>query len=251
MVIATIFVNWVFNLAVLFFIAAGLYEFFTMLEHKGIFAYKYFGILMGLVIPLSIMSDFQLTRRWELFFVILSLIFLIIMLFKRKQNKGVVVEISTTVFGILYISWFFSFLVKIRNLPGGIGLFVLVIMITKLGDIGAYFTGMRFGKTPLVPRISPKKSVEGLIGGLVFSILAALAGKPLLNFNYLHLAIIGLALGILGQLGDLAESIMKRDCEIKDSGKSLPGIGGILDVLDSLIFTIPVFYFYLSIILNN
>jgi phosphatidate cytidylyltransferase len=125
-----------------------------------------------------------------------------------------------------------------------------VLLITKLGDIGAYIVGMRFGKTPLIPRISPKKSVEGSIGGLLFSISGALVSKAFLHFSYLHLISMGIFLGILGQLGDLSESLIKRDCEVKDSGNIFPGLGGVLDAIDSLLFTAPAFYFYISNVLK-
>jgi len=249
-IIASVFYEWLFNLMIILFIAAGLYEFFTMLEKKGISIYKYFGIGMGIVIPLSIMSRFEPTKKWELLFIVLMLVFLIIMQFKRRNTSGVIVDISTTVFGIIYVSWFFSFLIKIRQLDGGVGLFVAVLLITKLGDIGAYLIGKRFGRTPLMPRISPKKSVEGAIAGLVFSVCGALASRPLLNFTYPHLIFIGIFIGLLGQLGDLSESLIKRDCQVKDSGNILPGMGGVLDEIDSLLFTAPVFYFYISIILQ-
>ncbi|MCX5703854.1 MAG: phosphatidate cytidylyltransferase [Candidatus Omnitrophica bacterium] len=242
----TIFIDWLCSALVIFFIIAGLYEFFTMLEHKGIRIYKYFGIGMGIIIPFSIMFRFEPTKGWELLFIVLALVFLILMQFRRRKNQGVIVDISTTLFGILYVSWFFSFLIKIRYLSGGIGLLSTVLLITKLGDIGAYLVGVRFGKTPLMPHISPKKSVEGSIGGLVFSIAGALISKGFLHFNYLHLIFLGVFLGILGQLGDLSESLIKRDCEVKDSGQIFPGLGGVLDSIDSLLFTAPAFYFYIS-----
>lgn len=247
---AAVMLRWVFAIAVMFFIILGLYEFFTMLEKKGINIYKYFGIGMGMIIPLSIIFRFELTKKWELFFIVLMLLFLILMQFKRRKNSGVVVDISTTLFGILYVSWFLSFLIKIRFMANGAGLLAAVLLMTKLGDIGAYLVGSRYGKTPLMPRISPNKTVEGAIGGLVFSVLGALASKAFLNFNYLHLVIMGIVLGVLGQLGDLSESLIKRDCAVKDSGNILPGMGGVLDELDSLLFTAPVFYFYITIILR-
>ncbi len=247
---ATIFIDWLCGLLVTLFIIIGLYEFFTMIEKKGISIYKYFGIGMGAVIPLSIVFHFALTKSWELLFIVLTLLFLIIMQFRRRENSGVIVGISTTIFGILYISWFFSFLIKIRYLPQGIGLLTSVILMTKLGDIGAYLVGSRFGRTPLLPRISPKKSVEGAIGGLLFSALGALISKSFLPFSYLHLIFLGILVGILGQLGDLSESLMKRDCQVKDSGNIIKGIGGALDLVDSLLFTAPAFYFYLSIVLK-
>jgi phosphatidate cytidylyltransferase len=251
LLIAALFIDWLCALMISAFIIAGLYEFFTMLEKKGINIYKYFGIAMGAIIPFSILFRFELTKSWELLFIVLAVLFLILMQFRRRESSGVVVDISTTIFGILYISWFLSFLIKLRYLEGGVGLLATVIIITKVGDIGAYLVGSRFGKTPLIPRISPKKSIEGSLGGLAFSILGALACSPFLNLSFLNLVSIGFFLGILGQLGDLSESLIKRDCQIKDSGKIIPGIGGVLDLIDSLLFTAPAFYFYMSIILNK
>lgn len=249
-ILLSVFNIWVFNIAITAFIIIGLYEFFTMLEKKGIMIYKYFGIGMGAIIPLSILTRFEPTKKWELLFIVLTLIFLIMMQFKRRENSGVIVDISTTLFGILYVSWFLSFLIKIRSFPDGVGLLGLVLLVTKLGDIGAYLIGTRFGRTPLLPRVSPKKSVEGAVGGLVFSVLGALVAKEFTDFSYTHLLFIGIILGVLGQLGDLSESLIKRDCQVKDSGNILPGMGGILDEVDSLLFTAPAFYFYLSIVLT-
>jgi len=258
----TIFNELACGLLVTAFIVAGLYEFFTMLEKKGISIYKYFGITMGLVIPLSLVFRFELTKNWELLFIVLCLLSLILMQFQRRNNSGVVVDISTTLFGILYVSWFLSFMIKIRYFPGGIGLFTAVLLITKSGDTGAYLIGTRFGKTPLIPRISPRKSVEGAIGGLIFSILGAFASRPFFPalggiplgrenvFSFAQVLFIGLALGILGQLGDLSESLIKRDCQVKDASKILPGLGGALDSIDSLLFTAPAFYFYIVTILK-
>jgi phosphatidate cytidylyltransferase len=254
-IISAIYIDWVkllpFTLCGIIitgFIVLGLYEFFTMLENKGINSYKYFGIGLGTLIPLSIVFRFELTRKWELLFIVLMLLFLILMQFRRRNNSGVTVDISTTLFGLLYVAWFFSFLIKIIYLPSGLGFLIAVLLMTKLGDVGAYLVGTKIGKTPLMPHISPKKTVEGSIGGMIFSTLGALMSKPFINFSYVQLVLIGIALNIIGQLGDLSESLIKRDCGMKDSGKILPGMGGILDEIDSLLFTAPVFYFYISIV---
>jgi phosphatidate cytidylyltransferase len=248
---ATIFKDWLIGLVTSAFIIVGLYEFFTMLERKGISIYKYFGIGMGTLIPLSIIFRFEPTKGWEFLFVTLALLFLIMMQFTRRQSHGAIVGISTTIFGILYISWFMSFLIKLRYMPQGLGLMATVLLVTKFGDIGAYLVGTRFGKVPLIPRISPKKTVEGALGGLLFSVMAALACKSFLALNYAHLVTIGVSLGILAQLGDLSESLMKRDCEVKDSGNIFPGMGGALDSIDSLIFTAPAFYFYMNFLFRH
>ena len=246
-ILGVIFVPWLCGLFVTFFIIIGLYEFFTMLEKKGVTTYKYVGIGVGTIIPLSIAFHFEPTKSWELLFIVLAILFLILMQFRRRESDGVIVNISTTLFGILYVSWFLSFLIKIRYLPGGVGILGALLLITKLGDVGAFLVGASIGKTPLIPRISPKKTVEGSVGALVFSIIASLISKPFLHFSYTHLIILGVGINILGQLGDLSESLIKRDCAVKDSGNILPGMGGILDEIDSLLFTAPVFYFYMSI----
>lgn len=250
-IIGVISIDWLCGFTVVLFIAFGLYEFFRMLEHKGTVTYKYFGIALGSLIPLSIMLRFELTKGWEFLFIILALLFLVIMQLKRRQHSGTIVGISTTVFGIVYISWSFSFLIKIRYLDAGLGLLAALLLITKSCDIGAYLIGSRFGRHSFVPSISPHKTVEGALGGIVFSILSALAFKPLLNFGYFQLVVLGLAISILGQLGDISESLIKRDCQIKDSGNIFPGMGGVLDQIDSLLFTAPVFYFYLSVFLSK
>ena len=236
------------GLGVTLLIIGGLYEYFVMLEKKGINIYKYFGIGIGTIIPLSIVLRFEPTKSWELLFIVLALLFLILMQFKRRNNSGVIVDISTTLFGILYVSWFFSFLIKIRYLESGLAFLAALLIITKLGDIGAYLVGSNFGKHLLIPRISPNKTIEGSLGGLAFSVIGALACNVFLGFNYFHLILIGLSLGVLGQLGDLSESLLKRDCQVKDSGNLFPGMGGVLDEIDSLLFAGPVFYFYLSAI---
>lgn len=249
-ILLTIFIDWVCALAVTVFVGVGLYEFFTMLEKKDIRIYKYFGMALGLFVPIMTFFDyrynFEITRKMELLFIVLAMLALILMQFKRRKSSGAIVDISTTLFGILYISWFFSFLIKIRCLEGGLGFLAAVLLMTKLGDIGAYFVGMRFGKIPLLPRISPKKTVEGAIAGLIFSVLGALASQPMVKLPYLQMVFLGISMGILGQLGDLSESLLKRDCQVKDSGSILPGMGGILDEIDSLLFTAPAFYFFIN-----
>lgn len=247
--IAGIFYNPLFIIIILLFTSRGLYEFFSLVEKKGVPVYKYFGTIIGLIIPLSIYYRFELTKGWELLFIVIGFISLFILQITKKDNSQAVFSISATIFGILYISWLFSFMIKIKLLPYGGALLGTVILITKGSDIGAYLIGNRFGKHSLISWISPKKSVEGLIGGLLFAVLAALASKSFLpqidGFSYLHLIFIGLGLGIVAQLGDLSESLIKRDCLAKDSSGVIPGIGGVMDLMDSLLFSGPVFYFYM------
>lgn len=253
--VLTVFFKWLLGIAVILLIAGGLYEFFTLIEKKGVPIYKYFGILTGVVIPASIFFRFELTRNWELLFIVVLVTVIFLLQFTRRENSQAVVGISTTLFGVLYVSWFFSFLLKIRSLPYGVSLLAFILLVTKSGDIGAYLIGTKWGRHLLIARISPGKSVEGAVGGLIFSILAAVASKIYLPdlscFSYFNLVLTGAFFGILAQLGDLSESLIKRDCRVKDSGNLLPGLGGILDMIDSILFTAPVFYFYMSTALRS
>lgn len=245
--------RWFCPIFVIILIIRGLYEFFNLIERQGIYIYKYFGMAIGVIIPVSIAFRFELTKNWELLFFVLMLLFIFLLQFARREESQAVVSISTTVFGILYVAWLFSFVIKLRFLPFGASLLAAIVLITKAGDIGAYLIGSRWGKKALIPRISPKKTVEGAIAAIVFSVLAALASKSFLPekavFSNGHLLAMGLFFGIVGQLGDLSESLIKRNCQAKDSGGIFPGLGGVLDVIDSLLFTVPAFYFYISTVL--
>lgn len=245
--------KWFFIIFIVFLTVGGLYEFFYLIKKKGIPIYSYVGIFIGSLIPISIFTRFELTRNWELLFIVLGFLLLLLLQFSRQDNRNAIVGISTTLFGVLYVSWFLSFLVKIRLLiPGieGAKLLAFIIIITKSADIGALLIGSRYGKHALIPKVSPQKSVEGWWGSLACGGFSALASQALLpsGFPYtvLHVFFIGVFFGAIGQLGDLSESMIKRDCNVKDSGKLLPGLGGILDVVDSLLFSAPAFYLYIS-----
>jgi phosphatidate cytidylyltransferase len=241
---------WVFSLVTTAFIGLGLNEFFTLVERKGIVIERWLGLAVGLLIPISILTGFEPTRGWELFFMVVVFLALFLTQMRRPDSSQAIVGISTSLFGILYVSWSLSFLIKLRFLespvlPGGAWLVALVLLITKGGDIGAYFVGSAIGRHTLIRRVSPSKTWEGMVGGLLFSVGGALALRGVFSqIPAAHLVALGLLLGALGQLGDLSESLVKRDCQVKDSGTLFPGMGGALDVLDSLLFTSPICYFY-------
>ncbi|MCM8812884.1 MAG: phosphatidate cytidylyltransferase [Candidatus Omnitrophica bacterium] len=237
---------WFFSAAVTGIIGIGLFEFYSLIEKKGIVIYKYFGVWIGLLIPLSIALHFEPTKGWELFTITAATLGFFILQFVRKDSSQAILGISTTLFGIFYVSWFFSYLIKIRFLPAGVFLVGFLLLVTKMGDIGAYVVGSRFGRHSLIVRISPRKTVEGAAGGLLFSVAAAAASRLYVPWIPLtHLIGLGILLGSIAQVGDLCESLIKRDCGVKDSGVYLPGLGGVLDVIDSVIFNAPIFYFYL------
>ena len=117
------------------------------------------------------------------------------------------------------------------------------LRIVKIGDVGAYAIGKSIGKTKLAIHVSPKKTVEGALGGLLFSVVSAIIVGISMKFSIIQSIIFAIVLSVVGQLGDLAESLLKRVCDVKDAGESLPGLGGMLDIMDSLLFAAPVFYY--------
>lgn len=252
---AAIFNNILFIAVVVLLTAGGLYEFFYMVRKKEVPIYSYTGILIGVLIPISIFTHFEPTKNWELLFIVIGFLLILFMQFARRDNRHAILGLSTTLFGVLYVAWFFSFLVKIRfMLPGidGIKLLGFILLVTKSADIGALLIGSSFGKRkhPLLPKVSPNKSVEGTVGAVLLSACTALVFRSCLpaelHFPLWQIFFIGAFFGGLGQLGDLSESLIKRDCGVKDSGKFLPGMGGVLDIIDSLLFSAPAFYLYIS-----
>lgn len=247
------FPNWVFALVASCIIGLALMEFFTLTEKKNIFVYKYIAIAIGMIVPIIIYFQMGSEGYFTLepFFIVISCLFLFVLQFIRRDSSQALASIAVTLFGLLYIAWFLSFFIKLKFLPQGALLVAFLILVTKMGDVGAYLIGGYFGRHNLIPRISPHKTIEGTVGGLMFSLVSAICSKAYLPaFSYSHLLALGLLLGILGQVGDLAESLLKRDCAVKDSGANLSGFGGVLDLIDSLLFTVPIFYFYIVVLMK-
>jgi len=247
----------------------GLLEYYLMLDAKKLPNFKMFGLFCG---ALMLCGSFYLLG-WRglkpdaLYnFEIGALLLFMLVVFARQMFVRVVelVPLETmalTLFGLFYVPWPFSFVAKIVYLtpringdPTGHWYVLFLVLVTKFSDMGAYLTGSLIGKHPLVPHISPKKTWEGFFGALAFSVgggcgLVALMPKHLSFLNQTHAVILGLILGFAAIVGDLAESLLKRSCGAKDSGKFLPGIGGALDLIDSILFTAPMMFFYLRFIM--
>jgi phosphatidate cytidylyltransferase len=178
--------------------------------------------------------------------------FLLEMATFREPGQSVV-RIALAVWTVAYLGLLPSFLAQLRWWPGdpdrrGAAALALTIFVPKFCDVGAYFTGRLLGRHRMSPVLSPKKTWEGLAGGLALSVLTAWALNrflPTLPLSDLSAAGFGLAVGVAGVLGDLAESLVKRDCRQKDASQALPGYGGVLDVLDSILFAAPVAYWWL------
>ncbi len=179
----------------------------------------------------------------------------------RHNLEGIATlqRIFSTVFGVVYTVIFYGFVLRLlyfqstQGQPGGVFLVLFLVMVTKFSDMGAYLFGVVFGRHKMIPHISPAKSWEGFAGAFIGAFGGALLllltiPEKLAPLTWTHGLILTPLLCLTGISGDLAESVIKRCIAIKDSGHSLPGIGGILDLTDSLLFTAPVFYFYLAII---
>ena len=195
---------------------------------------------------------------FETSFLILFVLGLCLRQFFSKSNTAGILAISTTLFGLMYVPWLLNFIQKINFFPGVDGHYYLLyfVLITKFSDTGAYTVGSLFGKHKMIPRISPGKTWEGFAGAIIVSMLASVifvhfAGRKMPGMNLVHAIILGAILAVAAVVGDLIESLFKREAGVKDSGKFFPGIGGILDLLDSLLFNAPIMYLYLRHVLTT
>ena len=203
---------------------------------------------------------FPIDPEWMNAALFLAVLLVFVFQITRKDGTAALSRISTTVAGIVYVAWLFSFLVRINyyrfdRFPDYDGRFYLffLFLVVKVNDSAAYLIGSRYGAHKLLPRISPKKTVEGAVAGVVAGGAAAVIGKfafGLSRMSWPAALTLGLVLGSAAVLGDLAESLLKRDREIKDSGTTLPGLGGILDLMDSIFITAPMLYLYMKLVLK-
>jgi len=180
--------------------------------------------------------------------VISLLFFLLATLLKFSSFANAFEFMARAGFGLLYVSYCLAHVILIRALPHGASWLLLLTSITIASDTAAYYTGQRLGKTKLCPAISPGKTREGAIGGLIGGVLAALGMAAVIfpGSGLLKMALIALGLAALGIIGDLAESVVKRSTGVKDSGRLLAGHGGLLDRGDSFLITAPVLFYLLE-----
>lgn len=284
-----------FYLLVLLMSSIALLEFYSLAEQKAIFPMKILGSVVGVlvvtiffygeifenIVPLlqRLFTDLRMPSQWHWLLIVLVAFVIIGLLAELSRSRGSALSnLTSTVFGVLYVSLSFGTLVGIRELflndfpvPrflsvvgghsadfdreliyhwGGYTV-VSIFACIWICDSAAQFVGLRFGEHKLAPRVSPNKSWEGAVSGFLAALLTAVIAKYLV-LPFLSLGeslVIGVVVGIFGQLGDLAESLLKRDAGVKDSSAIIPGHGGMLDRFDSLLFVSPILFLYFDFIL--
>ena len=257
----------VFLVMALFLAVTGLLEFYGLVAKRGLVCFDGCGVFGGALLMLGTFLNLTglvgtsgspaRVNDFETSFLILFVLGLCLRQFFSRSNTAGILAISTTLFGLMYVPWLLNFVQKINFFPGVDGHFYLLyfVLITKFSDTGAYAVGSLIGKHKMIPRISPGKTWEGFAGAIAVSTGASLLfvhffGSHLAGMNSMHAVILGVILSISAVVGDLIESIFKREAGVKDSGRFFPGIGGILDLLDSLLFNAPIMYLYLRHILT-
>jgi phosphatidate cytidylyltransferase len=241
----------VLHLMVLVATFLGLREYYSLVLPHSKWVERVVGIGLGLI--LSVIVSFGNVGEISPFLVLVLLIASLLFMATSEDLSLTTSKVGMTLFGILFIAFLLAYVSLIRNMTNG-RLWVLFLVATVwAGDISALLIGSFLGRHKLYPKISPKKTFEGLGGAVVGSILIALA------FSYLFLphlekmpfVFLGIGLGIFGQLGDFTESMLKRSAQVKDSGTLIPGHGGMLDRLDSFLFSAPFLHYSLLCLLKE
>jgi phosphatidate cytidylyltransferase len=232
-------------------IIIGIHEFYILASKTGPPSFSAGGYAASLVVAAAFVRD---EPSWIVAAVAgLAILSLAVALFKPDEMSRALISVSATLFGVVYVALLAGFLIGVRmtaDTPGTpklaaklITTFFAMVMMT---DTGAYYTGRSLGRHKLAPRISPGKTIEGSVGGFITAVLAGVACK-LVFFNeipLLHVLALGGVIGSVSQVGDLAESLLKRGAGVKDSGSIFPGHGGMLDRVDSILFSAPILYYY-------
>ena len=226
------------------------YEYFSMISNMGVEGFP----VEGGVLSFLLLLGFFLGGQNLLLFAVLLPLVLFATWFLRGNNVKVALDpIAYTVLGIFYISGLGGYFLLIRSLEGGNKMIMFLMLLIWAGDATAYYVGRNLGKHKLIPMVSPNKTVEGAIGNVLGTLLAAFIARFWFfeEFSLTHCLIVAFICGIIGQFGDFSESLIKRNCRVKDSGALIPGHGGFLDRIDSLLFAGPAFYCYYQLFLGT
>ena len=253
LVLSCILLGGKFLLALLLvFIVLASKEYADILSNKGFL--PFFKVILVVSVSMVLLSACGYERLIPLVLVVGTIGSFLAVLFRGRQPY--IANVATTILGFL-IAWMPCHICLIRNMGPDVSLFgitfkqglyflVFIFFVILFTDIAAYYFGVRYGKHQLSPVISPKKTIEGSVAGSACAIIAGLIIGKLIGISLYHSFVLALIVTVMAQLGDLSESLIKRDAGVKDSGNSLPGHGGFLDRADSYLFSIPVAYFYIK-----
>jgi phosphatidate cytidylyltransferase len=242
--------GWIFSLVITAILAAAAWEFWRIFK-KGGYSPSV-TLLMGGVILVSISRAIFNLQYSDLVISVIVTVSLawFVFAFEKGENQAAV-DFGITLGGIFYLGWLGSYLISLRAQPDGTHWLLLTIAAISLADAGAYIFGRRFGTHKMCPRVSPHKTWEGYIGGIFFSalftsLIAALWGQSVPGISWQDGLILALVMGILGPLGDLGESLFKRQFGIKDSSNLIPGHGGVMDRIDTWIWAAAICYYLIN-----
>jgi phosphatidate cytidylyltransferase len=234
---------WMFGATMVLAGALGQWEFTGMFERAGIRTLRPLGLLGGSVVTAS----FALPVSERVTFTAVLLVLLGAGLWQHEPGRATWEPMAVTLMGICYVNWLLGYAFWLRDLDHGVEWILLLVSVTWLGETAAYLVGSSIGRHRLAPVLSPRKTIEGAVAQLAASVPAALGARawffPALSIE--HAIVVGLLLGVVGQAGDLVESSIKRSVGTKDTGHLIPGHGGMLDRVDSLLINTPVLFYYI------
>lgn len=264
------FAEWTLALMILVLAVFASQELFTLFEDKGYHPARYLGITACLsIIALSALTGTEYHAPFLVAVFILSFVFLILRgspwfpywdlleAFRREPYPAHVKapqiasisDVATTFLGIIYAGWLPSYIPLLRQLPEvGLGITFLFFGTIFATDVGAYLVGKRFGKHPLIGPLSPKKTIEGSLGGTLCALLVGAGIGYAFHFPMRHVLTLAVLTSVIAQISDLSESMIKRDAGKKDSGTMIPGHGGVLDRVDSFLLAGAAIYFYITLV---
>lgn len=237
--------GWAFLALVAVTAALGAWEYSKLLQQGGYQPQRWLAVALSLLFVAQAQWPDLLPLAPLLTVVVLAS--LLLDLWHRAPQPAS--DWALTLAGSLYVGWLLSHFVRLRALPDGLAWLALAVLVVWAGDVSAYFAGRAFGRHPWWPRHSPKKTWEGYLAGVLAAALAAAAlGHFLVGINWLEGLALGLLAGALAPLGDLAESMIKRQVGAKDSGALIPGHGGVLDRIDTMLVTIPLVFYWATLL---
>lgn len=244
--------GWIFYICISILNICAIYELYSAFKkndiHINFFLCSVFAVVLLYFVSFIYEFDFFIV-----YFLIILLLILEFLYSIMNRHRKYLIDAVFSVFSFIYTSLLFMCIVLVRNLPNGINLTWWIFILTWACDTGAFFTGIFVGKKPLAPEISPKKTLEGSFGGMLSSVAVSVVFASYLmpEIETIHTIILGILVGFVSQVGDLSASLIKRHCKIKDFSNAIPGHGGILDRLDSALFSFPMAYIYIKIIFQK